>query len=117
MPHRNWRPAANSGSANRSTNGWPRAVNCARSWSASAPTTSCAGRSCELVLHGRCNPRGPAANFLVNEYEVGDFYRVFALSETIDAEKINAELKQGVLTVHLPKTAALKPRKITVRGN
>ena len=71
----------------------------------------------ELVLHGRCNPRGPAANFLVNEYEVGDFYRIFALSETIDAEKINAELKQGVLSVHLPKTAALKPRKITVRGN
>jgi len=71
----------------------------------------------ELILHGRCNPRGPAANFIANEYEVGDFYRVFALSETIDAEKINAELKQGVLTVHLPKTAAVKPRKITVRGN
>src|SRR5947208_8706132 len=71
----------------------------------------------ELILHSRCNPRGPAANFLLNEYEVGDFYRVFALSETIDAEKINAELKQGVLTVHLPKAAAVKPRKITVQGN
>ena len=71
----------------------------------------------ELILHGRCNPRGPGANFLLNEYEIGDFYRVFALSESIDAEKINAELKQGVLTVHLPKAAAVKPRKITVQGN
>jgi len=42
---------------------------------------------------------------------------VFALSESIDAEKIGAELKQGVLTVHLPKTAAVKPRKITVHGS
>lgn len=71
----------------------------------------------ELILHARCNPRGQAANFLLNEYEVGDFYRVFALSESIDAEKIGAELKQGVLTVHLPKAAAVKPRKITVQGN
>jgi HSP20 family protein len=71
----------------------------------------------ELILHGRCNPRGHAANFLLGEYEVGDFYRVFALSESIDAEKIGAELKQGVLTVHLPKAAAVKPRKITVQGN
>lgn len=71
----------------------------------------------ELILRGQCNPRGPATNLLLNEYEVGDFYRVFALSETIDAEKIDAELKQGVLTVHLPKTAAVKPRKITVKGN
>ena len=71
----------------------------------------------ELILHGRCNPRGYASNFLLGEYEVGDFYRVFALSESIDAEKIGAELKQGVLTVHLPKAAAVKPRKITVQGN
>ena len=37
----------------------------------------------ELILHARCNPRGQAANFLLNEYEVGDFYRVFALSESM----------------------------------
>jgi HSP20 family protein len=51
-----------------------------------------------------------------NEFEVGDFYRVFTLNESIDAEKIVAELKQGVLTVHLPKSEAVKPRKITVKG-
>jgi HSP20 family protein len=69
----------------------------------------------ELVLHGRCNPRCVDAGFLLGEYEVGDFYRVFTLNESIDAEKISAELKQGVLTMHLPKAAAVKPRKITVQ--
>ena len=69
----------------------------------------------ELILLGRCNPRYNPADFLSNEFEVGDFYRVFTLNETIDAEKISAELKQGVLTVHLPKSEAVKPRKITVR--
>ena len=70
----------------------------------------------ELILHGKCPPRHQPANFLRNEFEVGDFYRVFTLNESIDAEKIVAELKQGVLTVHLPKSEALKPRKITVKG-
>jgi len=70
----------------------------------------------ELILHGKCPPRHQPGNFLRNEFDVGDFYRVFTLNESIDAEKIVAELKQGVLTVHLPKSEAVKPRKITVKG-
>jgi len=70
----------------------------------------------ELIIHGKCNPRYQPANFLRSEFEVGEFYRVFTLNESINAEKIAAELKQGVLTVHLPKSEAVKPRKITVKG-
>ena len=33
---------------------------------------------------------------------------------TIDAARISARIEQGLLTVHLPKTEAVKPRKITV---
>jgi len=69
----------------------------------------------ELVLHGRCNPRCVDPGLLLGEYELGDFYRVFTLNESLNAEKISAELKQGVLTVHLPKAAAVKPRRITVQ--
>ena len=53
---------------------------------------------------------------LLNEYEVGDFFRAFQIGETIDASKISAEFKNGVLTVRLPKVEAVKPRKIAVRG-
>jgi HSP20 family protein len=70
----------------------------------------------ELTLYGRCNPRQPERGTLLNEYEVGDFYRAFQVGETIDASKISAEFKNGVLTVHLPKMDAVKPRQITVRG-
>jgi HSP20 family molecular chaperone IbpA len=70
----------------------------------------------ELLLHGKCPQRQPGAQFLLNEYGIGDFYRAFAISEEIDASRISAELKQGVLTVHLPKSDAVKPRKIQVKS-
>ena len=71
----------------------------------------------ELTVHGRCRPRQPERGALLNEYEVGDFYRAFQIHESIDASKIGAEFKNGVLAVHLPKMEAAKPRQITVRGS
>ncbi len=70
----------------------------------------------ELVLHGRVRPRHPETGRLAGEYDVGDFYRVFNVHESIDAGKISAEMKNGVLTVHLPKVAAAQPRQINVRA-
>jgi HSP20 family molecular chaperone IbpA len=70
----------------------------------------------ELLLHGRVRPQEQSANVLLNEYEEGDFYRVFAVHESIDASKINAECKNGVLTVHLPKVEAVQPRQIAVQA-
>ncbi|HVS37271.1 MAG TPA: Hsp20 family protein [Gemmataceae bacterium] len=70
----------------------------------------------ELIIDGRCAPRCQGASCLLSEYGVGDFYRAFTISEQIDWQKISAELKNGVLTVHLPKTETAKPRKITVKG-
>jgi len=70
----------------------------------------------ELIIAGRCAPRHEGANYLRSEYGVGDFYRAFSISEHIDWQKIAAELKNGVLTVHLPKAETVKPKKITVKG-
>jgi HSP20 family protein len=71
----------------------------------------------ELTLHGRVQPRQPERGSLLNEYEVGDFYRAFTIGESIDGSKISAEFKNGVLTIHLPKMEKAKPRQITVRGS
>jgi HSP20 family protein len=51
---------------------------------------------------------------LLHEYDVGDYYRSFQVSEAIDAGNISAQYADGVLTLHLPKAEALKPRKIAV---
>lgn len=70
----------------------------------------------ELRIHGKVRPRHEKINFLYGEYGIGDFYRAFTIGEMIDAEKIAAELHDGVLTLHLPKTAKAKPRRISVNG-
>ena len=69
----------------------------------------------ELVLHGKVQPKADNRPMLLNEYEESDFYRVFRIDETIDPSKIEAECKNGVLTVHLPKTEAVRPRQIAVK--
>jgi len=70
----------------------------------------------ELVIQGRCTPRQDGVNYLACEYGVGNYYRAFTISEAIDSGQISAELKQGVLTVHLPKSEAVKPKRIAVKG-
>jgi HSP20 family protein len=70
----------------------------------------------ELVLHGKVHPRQRPEQFFQWEYEEGDFYRVFQVHESIDGSRIAAECKNGVLTVHLPKVEAARPRPVKVRG-
>ncbi|MBK9515800.1 MAG: Hsp20/alpha crystallin family protein [Anaeromyxobacter sp.] len=49
------------------------------------------------------------------EMSYGSFTRSFSLPAVVDAEKIKAEAKNGVLTVTLPKKAEAKPRPISVK--
>jgi HSP20 family molecular chaperone IbpA len=51
------------------------------------------------------------------EYNVGNYYREFALNEQIDDSKIRATLRNGVLELELPKREEAKPRRIEVRAN
>jgi len=43
------------------------------------------------------------------------YRRSFALSTELEADRIEAELKDGVLTLHIPKRAEVKPRRVEVR--
>lgn len=51
-----------------------------------------------------------------NGEPVAVFHRAFTIDERVDPDGITAELKNGVLTVHLKKAAALQPRKIAVKA-
>jgi HSP20 family protein len=70
-----------------------------------------------LILQARPPRRQRAGQRLLAEYDEGDFYRVFQIHESIDSKRIEAECKTGVLTVHLPKAEAVKPRQVRVKGD
>ena len=53
-------------------------------------------------------------DLLWREYAMDGYWRQFQLSDSFDAQKANAEIKNGVLTLYLPKAEAAKPLKITI---
>jgi HSP20 family protein len=69
----------------------------------------------KLILGGhRTAASNDFGQALYRERKMGEYRRVFDLDPSIDAARISARIEQGLLTVHLPKTEAVKPRKITV---
>jgi len=74
-------------------------------------------RSRELVIEGAVGvdmPDDMTARYA--ELRGGRYRRVFALSDDLDPDAIEASLKAGVLRVALPKKAAFQPRRITVES-
>lgn len=50
------------------------------------------------------------------EFESVEFQRTFSVPQSINVEKIVAELKDGVLCLHLPKSEKAKPRQIEIKA-
>lgn len=68
-----------------------------------------------ITLRGRRDWKAPAGwTMLYRESADGPYELVLQHDNTIDVDKIHAELKDGVLRVSLPKAEAVKPRKIAV---
>jgi len=68
-----------------------------------------------LTIQGRAEDEVPEELRLIDgEYVSADYKRVFSLSEEIDQEKIRAKVRNGVLTLHLPKAEPARARRIDV---
>jgi HSP20 family protein len=70
-----------------------------------------------LSVTGRraAEERKEGETFYLYERQYGSFSRSFALPDTADAEKIDAKLKDGVLSVSIGKRVEAKPRKIALQ--
>ncbi len=72
-------------------------------------------RDNQLTIIGRVDPvESDKETHLYKEFEWGDYYRQFALSNVIDQTKISATMEDGVLRLTLPKVERAKPQKIKV---
>lgn len=68
-----------------------------------------------LTIYGKVEPEIPEKHRLaLSEYGIGDYHRVFTISNEIDRERIQASVKSGVLRLILPKAETAKTRRIAV---
>jgi HSP20 family protein len=68
----------------------------------------------ELTLIGKRATVKREGQYVMRERSAADFRRVFALSNAIDTAKVDAEMKDGLLTITLHKAERVKPKKIVV---
>jgi len=70
-----------------------------------------------ITIYGKVDEDIPEQYSLYfSEYGVGDYQRVFTLTDKADREKIQASVKNGVLRIVLPKAEAVRTRKIAVKA-
>ena len=68
----------------------------------------------EITILGHREAAPMTGETLFRESQFADFRRVFELDPAIDTAKVSARMEQGVLTLTLPKSERVKPRKIAV---
>jgi HSP20 family protein len=54
------------------------------------------------------------SNYLVRELPSGSFARTLRLPSSIDADKVEARIEDGILTLNLPKAESARPRHISI---
>ena len=67
-----------------------------------------------LTIKGKVDHKTPA-DPVYTEFELLNYYRQFQIGEELNTEKINANMKNGVLNIFMPKMEKAKPKKIEVK--
>ena len=70
----------------------------------------------ELTVTGHRRSAAVKGDYLHRESKEYSFRRTFEIDPSINSARIAAKMVNGVLTVHLPKAEAVKPRKIDIEG-
>jgi HSP20 family protein len=104
--------------------GWAPAVDLCETADALIVTAELPGLSREQVrievqdgritLQGRRDARVPCEQYHQVERGHGEFSRTFALPSSVEVERISADLRDGVLTIVIPKAADRSPRRVDV---
>ncbi len=68
-----------------------------------------------LIIFGKVNYRDSLnRKYILNENNIGNYYREFKISESVDEDKIEAKYENGQLTIKLSKHEKIKPRTIEI---
>ena len=71
-----------------------------------------------LHIQGHTQPeQQEGIRYHVHEQRFGDFTRTIQFPSLVDADKIQASLADGILTIRVPKAEAAKPKRITVKAH
>ncbi len=76
---------------------------------------SVTGNSLSISGQRKIASEGQDIRYHRREREAGSFSRIVSLPGEVDSDKVDAKLKDGILTVHVPKAEAAKPKQIAVK--
>jgi len=69
-----------------------------------------------LVIMGRIDYETNLSHkYALKETEIGNYYRRFKISDSVDESKVDAKLENGILNVKLPKHERVKPKTIEIK--
>lgn len=71
----------------------------------------------QLTIEASTSPLPSDGSPLFREFGEADYRRTCEFAPGIDADKISAELSNGTLKIHLPKSAGIKPRRIPISSS
>ncbi|TAK18088.1 MAG: Hsp20 family protein, partial [Myxococcaceae bacterium] len=78
---------------------------------------SMTGNRLTVSGHREAEKRDESDRYYLYERSYGSFSRSFTLPDGVDNTKVAADLKDGVLTMLVPRRPETQPRKINVRSN